>query len=244
MNSRVGFIVVSLSLLAGCGGGGSPPPGPTMQGQLQASPASIQVNNLTGKPETQSISITGASDLGAHLLTRASDLSFMSMSVQSTSSSLATLNVTLYGAGSSTVTVADARGASVTIPITSVPCGRPNSVQYVQLISPPDGAKNVSSSTAAFYVQVAGFPQITTSPFNPLMNVHFVVNGTSTIDPVDRLAVATPPSDAVIPTPMQTPGGIGYESGPMPQLSPGNSYTVYTYDDTCEGLFKAGTFST
>jgi|GEM_PF-4350664 len=244
-----GLLLLTAAVLCACGGGtGISPEGsttPTPASSLVASPASISVNLLSGSPTPAQIAISGANDLNGGLQLTASDLSFLSVSAQSATATAATLNLLLVGAGSSTITVRDAQGAQVGIPVSSIPCGRPDIVDYAQLISPANGATGVSPATGTFFIEVGGAPGVTKPPFHPSLRAHFVIDTSSTVDPQGTLAPATPPPNAVTPVSTPPPGSsIGYESGVLPQLAAGNTYTAYVYHDTCELPWNAGTFST
>ncbi len=245
--SSMTVVLVAASLLAACGGGAaSPPPTTNSNSHLVASPQAIQVNNLSGAPLQQTVTISGLLQtpyaLAAPLGATATDLSFMGVSLQSPSGTSAALQLFIVGAGSSTITVRQG-GNSVAIPVTSIPCGRPDMLQYAALVSPPSGATNVSLNTSSFLVEVAGTPQV--SPFQPALRAHFVVNNAATIDPQATLTPATPAPGTMLPVPSPPPtDSVAFESGTMPQLAPGQTYTLYVYSDSCEVPWKAGTFST
>lgn len=244
---RSALIFFVASLPAACGGGGPTPSPPASQPPahtLQASPSSINVNLLSGSPVPYSIAITSPSKSAlSGLQWSATDLSFFSASLQQGTATAATLNVTVIGAGNSSVTVRDSTGDSVAIPITSIPCGRPDLLSNAQLIFPAKDARNVPLTTSAYFIEVA-VPLQPSPPSFPTIHAHFVVNGTTTIDPPSPLAVATAPPNAVFPTPLPGPFASGIESGAMPQLAAGDKYTLYIYDDTCEIPWNAGSFST
>lgn len=239
---RAAPIILFASLLAACGGAGvgqTAPPHPV----LIASPAAVDVNLLGGGPAPEVVTLGGSPGFANGLHWSATDLSFMSVSLQQPSSPTQSVNLYLVGAGTSSVTVANSAGAFVSIPVTSVPCGRPDIVNYAQLISPASGAQNVSTSTPTYYVEVGGLAGITSSPFTPVLHAHFVATNQQTIDPHDALSPATPPPGASTPAPPPN-DNTGVESAAMPALNPGWTYTVYLWDDTCEAPWNAGTFST
>ncbi len=241
------FAVMFASLLAACGGGsGSLSPSQSQrQDSLLATPSSLSVNLLSGSPETFPITVTGSPGFNLALQLSATDFSFLSLSLQPDSPTSETLNVLVVGAGTSTITARSSDGASVSIPVTSIPCGRPDIINYAQLIFPANGAHNVPVTTAAYYVQLGGLRSVTQSPFTPPLHAHFVVNNNSTIDPQAMLVAATLPPD--IPTPSPPPlanDNLGIEAGQMPQLAAGTAYTVYVYADTCETPWNIGSFST
>jgi hypothetical protein len=161
---RALFFCAIASLLAGCGGGtATPPPVPTGDSHLTATPASIQVNNLSGAPLPETVTIGGSA--------------------------------------------------------------------------------NIPLNTSTFFIEVAGAPQA--APFEPSLHAHFVVNDRTTIDPEATLAPATPPPAIPVDLATAPPGdSVGFESGAMPQLLPGVTYTLYVYSDACQVPWKAGSFST
>jgi hypothetical protein len=239
MKHLVSAVSIAASLLAACGGGGSTPP-PTPKPIIVASPASVSTS-MYGGQSTFTIALSGTNLTG--LQWTAGTLSFLSITMQQNTVSSASLNVFLSSAGTTTITVRSANGASATIPVTGVPCGRPDALDYASLISPANGARNVALTASNYYVEVGAIAAITQSPFEPVLHAHIVVNDSSALDPQAPLTPATPPPGAASPSP--PPSGVyGYEEGTMPQLSAGNSYTVYVYDDYCESALDAGTFST
>ncbi len=246
---RLALLYVAVALLVGCGGG-------TMSNSLAiatttpkrtlvAAPAGLSVNLLGGTPKAFTFDIT-SSDASSvsDLQWSATNLSFLSASVDSVTAQSAALTVTLVGAGTSTITVRDAMGAYVAIPITSIPCGRPDIITYAALLTPANGQQLVPLATRAFYVEVAGI-EGQPSPFEPALHAHIVVNHTSTVDIAAPLSPATPPPNTTMPLPSPQPGeSIGYESGTLPQLDADSTYTIYLYSDTCEAPWNAGSFST
>ncbi len=223
--------------LAACGGAGS---APSSMSSIAASPASLSQNLLGGSPQSFQIALTGTGLDG--LQWSAPDLSFLSVSIGSVTATSAALNVELTSAGTTTISVHTANGASVQIPVTSVVCGRPDLMSYARLIFPADGAHAVPVNTSSYFIEVAGMAPAS-SPFEPALHAHFVVNNTSTVDPQPSLSPAVPPPGAATPNPAPT-GAVGYEMGIMPQLSAATTYTVYVYDDSCQYPWNAGSFTT
>jgi hypothetical protein len=222
----------------------SPAASPTARPTLAASPPGFWADMFNGLQQG-SIAITGANDLDSGLQLSASNLAFFTPTIRSNSATSATLNVLLIAAGPpTTLTVTDRQGASVQIQVYGQGCGRPDLLNYAQLISPAPGAKNVPTTTTTYYVEVSTWEQLP-SPFEPYLHAHIAVNTSSAVDPQPTLSPATPPPNAATPAITPPPNStIGYESGAMPPLTAGTTYTIYVYDDSCESTFNAGSFST
>ncbi|HKU68110.1 MAG TPA: hypothetical protein VJP85_10065 [Candidatus Baltobacteraceae bacterium] len=241
-------VLFAASALAACGGGAAflaPPAAPQVQPALIASPPGVALDLYAGNPaQFVTIRRSGGGDLGNVTLS-ATTLSFFSAAIQSATPTSVTLAFQLYGGGSSIVTVRDAAGESVNIPVAGIPCGRPDLTNYAALILPSNGARNVAVTTAAYYIEVGSMTGTAQGPFEPGLHAHVVVDNAATVDPLATLSPATPPPNAVTPSPAPPSNySVGYERGTMPQLAPGHTYALYVYDDTCESPWNAGSFST
>ena len=163
------------------------------------------------------------------------------------SGTAATFTLTAFaGAQTASATASDAAG-SVNIPVSLTLCGRPEGLALPTLVNPVPNAVGVPTTIGKLY-----FAVWTTSQSASMPMLGWTLRLVSTQPPIDvtgMTVVASPPPNSGQPFP-PPPSGIGftptlaYVTANIPTLTPGTSYTTQIVDDTCQGVNKAGTFST
>ena len=217
---------------------------PTTAPTMLASPASVDLNQgLEYLPTPAPIIVSDPAGLGTGITVVNPALGSIGVSVSTTSPTTAVVSLLGVGSGvNANMQITDGRGAAAQIAVQTPQCGRPALVNFVELLAPASGSKNVPTTTPALSF-AAGTNINLNGPFTPGGKLHFVVNASSTVDPPTILQAATPPPN--VPTPSPSPGETyAYLSGPPPQLLAGTKYDVYYYDDACNGDILAGSFST
>jgi len=246
-----------VALLAACAPArlfpGPPPPPPHRT--LQVSPQSLALNGgLSYFPSPAVVSVASDRGFGTPTVSNPGPLIVTSTNpvlvgawAQQPAPGATTASISVIPIGGTaspvTVTVYDLLGDIGTFTVTSALCGRPDLLDFAQLLYPPPGAHGVSTSTSRIYVSGSSPAWVSSpGPYAPPGKLHVVVDNASTVEGT-TLAYATPPPGSATPAPLAN-SNTYFGSSPLPTLTTNNKYDVYLYDDACEQPFLAGSFST
>jgi len=135
-------------------------------------------------------------------------------------------------AGSTTVTVTDASGASAKIAVSQQACGRPDALAIAQLYYPLAAKRHVPPSIGSVFLNVYYNALPSPAP-TPLTRLHLIVGTSGTLE-AGPLRDATPPPGAIAPTPIPGPFVIRTMKADVPALPAQSAIRVQVYDDNCQ----------
>lgn len=209
----------------------------SISGPLVANPSSVQFSIAQFLPPAQPVQLTKANGTSGPFSLSVANPTVVGASSPVSSGGSASFSVFPIAAGSTSITVADASGASVTVTAATSACGRPDNLGPSQMVFPKPGATGVATSIGKIYFGVLSVlaPKQT--------NLHLIAGQNGTLEG-GTLHPDTPPpgSGSVTPTP-QYPT-VTYMSATVPALQAETNYRTQIYDDACQPANLTGAFTT
>ncbi len=173
------------------------------------------------------------------------DLQYLDVSKPTVDGSAAAFNVTRVAAGETTITISDASGSSVTLPVSNAPClpEPPHLVLLLEQIAYPGSAHEAVRSSVMFFYTHLARPEGTADDGRSY-TTRLIGSDGSVLRGSQLVPITNTRSELYQRPPTPAPGdGTVYYSETLP-LKHNVSYRVQLLRAVCEGSSIVGSFST